>query len=264
MQLLPIEIIKINQSKIDKIDRILKAVLRLVIFSRYHKADDVLDIYLNSLINIKQLVALKNAQMEAQNEEEAQEYLTNLKASLEFITDEINDQIDFENEIQLFQLLRLISPETNAIHPNKYRQTEVIVGQHSCPQPNVIPSLMSELFYNINTISNPIIRSIYLHHEMIRIHPFADGNGRVTRIAKNWMLMFELYPPIFIEEITQKKDYINALSNSFKALDKEPTLWNDHTNLFFEQQLDILLTSTSLLLESIDKIGLHRITKKNN
>ncbi len=103
--------------------------------------------------------------------------------------------------MQLFQLLRIISPETNAKHPNKYRQTQVMVGEHICPEPSQIPSLMNELFYQMSTISNTIVKSVYLHHEMIRIHPFADGNGRVTRIAKNWILMFDLYPPIFIDEI---------------------------------------------------------------
>ena len=71
------------------------------------------------------------------------------------------------------------------------------------------------------SIKNPIIRAIYFHHELIRIHPFADGNGRVTRIAKNWMLMYNLYPPIFINDAVEKKEYINTLSNSFKNIDSK-------------------------------------------
>lgn len=258
MILFPANAIVINQKKLDKIESILKSVLRLVIYSRTHKADDVLDTYLTSIIDLNQLVAIKNAQMEAQDETEAAEYLQHLKSSLEFVADEINNKQDFENELQLFQLLRIISPETNAKHPNKYRQTEVMVGGHSCPEPSAIPSLMSELFYQMHTISNPIIRSIYLHHEMIRIHPFADGNGRITRIAKNWLLMFDLYPPIFIDEVSQKKEYIDALSNSFFALDKTPAVWNNCIELFFDQQLDILIDTVSQLLEKIDKIGLRR------
>jgi len=133
--------------------------------------------------------------MEAQNEEEIDDYFLNLKASLEFATEEINEQNEFERESQLFQLLRIIFPETHASHPNKYRQTQVIIGQHLCCEPQLIPSLMSELFYQMDTISNPIIKSIYMHHEIIRIHPFVDVNGRITRIAKNWILMFDLSPP---------------------------------------------------------------------
>ncbi|WP_415376967.1 hypothetical protein [Patiriisocius sp. Uisw_017] len=32
----------------------------------------------------------------------------------------------------------------------------------------------------------------------MRIHPFADGNGGTTRIAKNSIYMYDLYPPIYI------------------------------------------------------------------
>lgn len=261
MQLFPAENIQINQKKVDRIETILKSVLRLVIYSRFHMADDILNDYLDGITDLKQLVAIKNAQMEAQDEAEVVEYLKDLQLSLEFIAEEINDHNDFEKEIQLFQLLRIISPATNAKHPNKYRQTEVMVGGHACPEPSRVPGLMSQLFYQISTISNPIVRSIYLHHEMIRIHPFADGNGRVARIAKNWILMFGLYPPIFIDDVTQKKEYIKALSQSFKTLDQKPGVWNDNIHLFFEQQMDILLETVSNLLVHIDKLGQTRFKK---
>lgn len=258
MELLPIEIIKINQNKIDKIDRIIKSIYRLIIYSRHHLDDDLLDIYLTGIHNLQELVGIKNAQMEAQNEEEAKEYLLNLKVSLDFVIEEIISHTSFEKEVQLFQLLRLVSPETNAIHPNRYRQTLVQIGAHICPEPTVVPRLVSELFYKMQSISNPIIRAIYFHHELIRIHPFVDGNGRVTRVAKNWMLMYDLYPPIFINDAPQKKDYINTLANSFKKLMKHPNTWNDDTEQFFEQELDRLLVNATLLYDSINLIGINR------
>ncbi|MFL0162535.1 Fic family protein [Aquirufa salirivi] len=122
----------------------------------------------------------------------------------------------------------------------------------------MVPSFVSELFYRIQHIDNPIIRAIYFHHELIRIHPFADGNGRVTRIAKNWMLMYELYPPIFINDASQKKEYISTLAKSFRELEKLPNQWNSHTELFFEQELDRLLINANWLYESINLKGLSR------
>ena len=196
--------------------------------------------------------------MEAQNDEEAEVYLKNLAVSLEFVIEEIILHNNFEKELQLFQLLRLVSPETNALHPNRYRQTLVQVGSHICPEPVMVPRLVSELFFKIQHIRNPIIRAIYFHHELIRIHPFADGNGRVTRIAKNWMLMYHLYPPIFINDAPQKKEYITTLGKSFRALTAQPSLWNENTAAFFEQELDRLLVNASLLYDSINMIGLNR------
>ena len=258
MQLLPLELIEVNQKKIGEINRIIKSIYRLILFSRYHSDDDLLDIYLEGMHNFKELLSIKNAQMEAQNEDEVVEYLKNLKIALNFVVEEIILHNNFEKEVQLFQLLRLISPETNSIHPNSYRKSFVQIGAHVCPEPSQLNSLVSELFYKIENIKTPIIKAIYFHHELIRIHPFVDGNGRITRIAKNWMLMFDLYPPTFVEDAPQKKEYITALSNSYRELDKEPNKWNDYTAKFFELELDRLVINTSLLYESVNLIGLKR------
>ena len=95
------------------------------------------------------------------NEEEAKEYLKNLQCSLEFSIEKINLNNNFEKELQLFQLLRLVSPETNTIHPNRYHQTLVQIGSYICPYPIEVPGFVSELFHKMNFISNPIIKSIY-------------------------------------------------------------------------------------------------------
>ncbi|OYU80722.1 MAG: hypothetical protein CFE23_08360 [Flavobacterium sp. BFFFF1] len=262
MELLPIGILKVNYGKIKEIDKIIKSIYRLIIYSRDHLDDDLLDIYLAGMNDLQEMVSIKNAQMEAQTAEEVEEYLQNLQKTLHFVVEEITTQRDFDSEIQLFQLLRLVSPETNAIHPNGYRRTTVQIGGYICPLPALIPQLVSELYYRMEQIENPIVKAIYLHHELIRIHPFADGNGRVTRVAKNWILMFALYPPIFIENATQKKEYIQTLSKSFDALQYRPITWNSHTEQFFEQEIDRILVNANLLYESIKSIGNARTGKR--
>lgn len=264
MIIFPPSIIEVNKSKITQIEELAKAIYRLIIYSRDHFDDDLLDIYLDGFSNLKDLLSIKNAQMEAQNDEEAAEYLGNLKQSLEFVIEEILQNNDFEKEIQLFQLLRLISPETNKVHPNKYRQTTVQIGDHICPEPDLIPGLVSQLFYNCGQIKSPVIRAVYFHHELIRIHPFVDGNGRVTRIAKNWILMYNMYPPIFINDALEKKEYIETLSSSFKELNKDATVWNEFTHLFFEQELDRLIKNLNFLYDSINTIGKSRKKNENS
>jgi Fic family protein len=263
MELLPISEIKINQSKIDKIDHLVKSIYRLIIYSRHHLDDDLLDIYLASVQELQELLSIKNAEMEAQNKEEEEEYLKNLKISLEFVIEEIIDHTNFEKELQLFQLLRLISPNTISTNSKQYRQTFLQIGNHIYPDKNEVSKLISELFHQMKGISNPIIRAIYFHHELIRINPFADGNGRVARIAKNWMLMFDLYPPIFINDTAQKNKYIETLSKSFNELEHSPQKWNEHTENFFKQELDRLFINATLLYDIVNKIGEERKKTKS-
>jgi Fic family protein len=122
--------------------------------------------------------------------------------------------------------------------------------------------LVNELFYNLSLLPHPIIKAIYLHHELIRIHPFLDGNGRVTRIAKNWILMYDLYPPIFINDKTEKAEYIQTLGNSFKVIAKNPYEWNEFTAQFFEQELDRLLANAKQMFEKVNELGLQHVCQK--
>lgn len=193
--------------------------------------------------------------MEAENEEDTASYTKLLKATLEFITNEILFDVQFNSEIQLFQLFRQISPESHSLHPNKYRQNDVQIGRYLCPEPNSVPALVSELFYQMKRIENPIIRAIYFHHELIRIHPFTDGNGRTTRMAKNWMLMYKLCPPIFISDSEEKKEYVQTLENSFLHLTKGNYVWNSKIELFFEQELDRLINSTADIYNTVSNVG---------
>lgn len=261
MELLPISEITVDPFKVQEVEQIMKSTFRLITFCRKHLADDLLNTYLASTTNLQELFSIKNAQMEAQNEQEAEDYLVTLNQTLLFVANEIKHQVDFNTELQLFQLFRSISPESHANHPNRYRDKLVQIGGHLCPEPTEIPSLVAELFYNMNSIKNPVIRAIYFHHELIRIHPFIDGNGRTTRIAKNWMLMYNLYPPIFIRDDNEKSSYIGALANSFALLEKEPTKWNSELSLFFNQEIDRLRFNSLLVYEAVKKLGEARSEK---
>ncbi len=255
MKIFPAENLKVNVEKVGQIKHTIDTTLRLITFSRHHLADDLLDAYLTKTTKLKDLLSIKNAQMEAEDEAETELYAKLLKVAMEFITEEILADVQFKSEVQLFQLFRLISPESHARHPNKYRQGDVLIGRYLCPEPHRISGLVSDLFYQMKRIENPLVRAIYFHHELIRIHPFVDGNGRTTRMAKNWLLMYKMCPPIFISDSNEKKDYVNALENSFLYLNKNEGKWNPHIELFFEQELDRLVANTTDIYETVSSIG---------
>lgn len=231
-------------------------------YSRPHQADDLLDTYISKTSSLKELLSIKNAQMEAENEEDIVQYTLLLKSTMALITNEIQANIQFTSEIQLFQLFRLISPESHSKHPNKYRQNDVQIGRYRCPEPYRVPGLVTELFYQMQQIENPIIRAIYFHHELIRIHPFADGNGRTTRMAKNWMLMYKFCPPIFISDSAEKKAYVEALEKSFLIFEEGDYEWNEFLEGFFELELDRLFKNASDVYLTVLNAGNRRNEKE--
>lgn len=247
--------IKVRSDGMELIEQELRNIYRLIIFSRDHYADDLLNGFLQGINSFREQLSIKNAQLEAQSPEEVTEYLENLKRSLAFISKEIRHNINFESQVQLFHLLRLISPEAHMMHPNNYRRTEVQIGPIICPPSRIVTSLMEDLFVRMEDFDHPILKAIYFHHEMIRIHPFVDANGRVARIAKNWMLMHSLYPPIFINTGPEKREYINSLQSSFIYLDHNPGEWNIHTEGFFEQEIKRILSNIRILYNQVKSIN---------
>ena len=128
MNLLNTDLKGLDESPLVEIDETIKAIYRLITFGRNHKESDLLERYLEAMQHLRDVMSIKNAQQEAQSEDEAQEYLANLKISVQLIVDEIGGGNGLENPVDLFRLYRLIAPEAAARHPNRFRSTIVQFG----------------------------------------------------------------------------------------------------------------------------------------
>jgi Fic family protein len=75
------------------------------------------------------------------------------------------------------------------VEPGMLRNTEVAVGRHLPPSVAALPDFLRrfEQAYNGSTLSKlrQIIAIAAAHHRLLSIHPFVDGNGRVTRLMSH-------------------------------------------------------------------------------
>ncbi len=55
------------------------------------------------------------------------------------------------------------------------------------------------------------------HTEVIRIHPFEDGNGRSSRLLLDWLLVRLELPPVSFDVV--REEYIRALEEAFRGDD---------------------------------------------
>lgn len=251
MAVLHPDLIKVDSTPLQAIHETMKSLYRMVIFSPNYSDNDLIQKYLDSSHRMHDLLAIKNAQMEAQTEAEARLYLLNLRRAFDFIADEIIHDRTFSGVGDLFALFRVVSPEAHALHANRFRDRLVQVGSHVCPMPAEVPYRIDSFFHYLRTIGDPVIRAIYVHHELVRIHPFADGNGRVARMAKNWILLHELYPPVYINDKVEKQEYVRSLTASFEALERSPMSYSEHTHRFFIQEIERLKRSVDFLYEEV-------------
>lgn len=105
------------------------------------------------------------------------------------------------------------------------RKGSVHVGTRSFANYTKVPELVNELVDYINAnidkkqdfIENSIL-AFDAHFQMVSIHPFADGNGRLSRLVMNYIQHYAGYPvtPVLADD---KKLYFEALEETREKQD---------------------------------------------
>lgn len=116
------------------------------------------------------------------------------------------------SEVFIRNMHRLVVKETEEENAGKYRTGNVVIGgsDHTPPDAGEVAALMGDLMKWIRANKNkihPIEMAAILHHKIVFIHPFFDGNGRTARLVMNLILMQAGYPLAAILKNDRKKYY---------------------------------------------------------
>lgn len=172
--------------------------------------------------------------LEAINHEKAIIYLDELVKDNKSIT-----------EWNIKNIHQLILKEIDNENAGKYRRENVTIkgARHIPPDYIKIPELMGKLILNYETWNkyHPIIQAALLHGELVKIHPFIDGNGRTSRLIMNLALMNNGYNPVIIK----KEDRLEY----YDALDKAHTTGNytDFVKLINKLEIEMINKYLELL-----------------
>lgn len=98
-----------------------------------------------------------------------------------------------------------------------YRNLNIQItgAMHQPPDHIKVYDRMGKLFDKINDSElTDLDKGIYIHAQIAKIHPFLDGNGRLTRLILNYYLMKAGYIPITIP-LTLREEYFKNI-DTFK------------------------------------------------
>ena len=109
------------------------------------------------------------------------------------------------------------TPGKYKVLPNHVLKTDGTIHFYTDPihvtdEMDVLCRWIKEKTENIH----PLIVSAIAHYNMVRIHPFDDGNGRGARILMNLILIKKRYPIAIIKNENRRK-YLTTLSHADKG-----------------------------------------------
>lgn len=172
--------------------------------------------------------------LEAINHEKAIEYIEDLVKEKNPVT-----------EWNIKNIHQLVLKEIDDKNAGKYRSENVAVmgATHTPPDHLIVPELMEKLILNYQKWNkyHPIIKAALIHGELVKIHPFIDGNGRTSRLVMNLSLMNSGYLPVIIKK-ENRLEYYNALDKAHTTGD-----YTDFVKLVTNLEIEMINKYLNLL-----------------
>lgn len=176
-----------------------------------------------------------------------------IKEHLEAINHEkailyLNDLVKENNPITEWNIKSihgLVLKDIDNENAGKYRKENVTIkgATHIPPDYLMVPELMEKLVLNYENWNDfhPIVQAALLHGELVKIHPFVDGNGRTSRLLMNLVLMNRGYNPVIIKKEDRLK-YYDALDKAHITND-----YTDFVKLITKLEMEMLKKYLTLL-----------------
>ena len=197
----------------------------------------------NTLTLRETQVVLEGITVGGKSIKEHLEVINHEKAIL-FLDDLVKDK-EIINEWNIKNIHQLILKDIDDENAGRYRTENVTIkgAVHVPPDYLMVPELMEVvvLKYKDWDKYHPIIKAALLHGELVKIHPFIDGNGRTSRLVMNLSLMNSGYLPVIIKK-EKRLDYYNALDKAHTTGD-----YTDFVKLINKLEIEMINKYLELL-----------------
>ena len=168
--------------------------------------------------------------------------------AISYIKDIAKQDIEI-SERTIKEIHALILHGIDRENAGRYRTVPVMISgsTHMPPQPYLIEKQMEDFILRFKQMEaekvHPVLIAAYLHDELVRIHPFIDGNGRTSRLLMNLYLLRHGYVIITL------KGSNDAKVSYYMALEKSHTehLPEDFQKLVVEAEIAALQKYLSIM-----------------
>lgn len=146
--------------------------------------------------------------------------IINHKEAIDYIEELAKKKTPEIKESDLLNVHTLILRQIDQKNAGKYRQVPVYIrqadgGTHRFCEPYIVPKKMEDFFIWLKdeTEMHPVQLASEAHYRLVCIHPFIDGNGRVSRLLMNLILQQHGFPPAVIK-VANRKEYLDSIQKA--------------------------------------------------
>ena len=163
-----------------------------------------------------------------------------------------------------FIMMRGLKTERGEIvHAGRYRKISVHAGQHLYPSHECIPANMKKIVEEYNRKSSQphdmYQLASWLHYTVVSLHPFEDGNGRISRLLWCYSLMRDglPFPAVLtsghkrsqshlVQCLQRDRKYIvsnhpHLTTLTVVSVHQAWKVWNDHVAPLVQQTVPVLI-----------------------
>lgn len=103
----------------------------------------------------------------------------------------ISKKRDVDTLVNLWKIVTDGVCDNAGLSGEKFRNGVVVVGTHQAPEVELLDYCMKQFFqfYHEDNIESPYIKVGILHFYFVYMHPFCDGNGRISRLLTSDFLI---------------------------------------------------------------------------
>lgn len=198
----------------------------------------------------------------AARERDVQEVI-NYRKVMDLISEAQNEEFKIDEELIKKIHKQTVEKILPAENTGAFRKTQVVVknsktGEVSFrpPMAVAVPFQIKDLLSFVNEKNSeihPVLKSGIVHYELVRIHPFLDGNGRVARAISTLILFLEGYD---IRRFFSLEEYFDSDTQeyykSLQSVEKEGgdlTFWLEYFSLGLSIEL-------SKIKERVERISI--------
>ncbi len=186
----------------------------------------------------------------------------NLGKAIAHVQNCMDQKEGYEDENRFLEIHKVLFTDLRDDIAGRYRQDRIMIRGAKYQPPAEPAIFMKQVFAAlVDSTVDPLVLATWCHWAIARIHPFEDGNGRMSRLWQDFILLHHQFTPAIIP-FSRQVEYYDALTEAdekrFDSLLEMVTteaIRTSQTYLNVIREDDAALDwATSLLSESEQKI----------